>query len=67
VTFAQRLQSARARLGLSQAKAARAISRHLSYRTLQDWELGRSEPAKWVQGIILARLARPQKKNLKKE
>ena len=54
MTFRQ--QFIRARGTRTQAEAARAISPLLSVRTVQDWELGRRQPPRWVQSLILDRL-----------
>ena len=70
MTFAERLQAARAAAGLSQSQAALPLIAEGilgSVRTLQNWELGRGEtlPA-YKQAAALAALRSPKKARSRK-
>lgn len=49
-TLGQRVQAARARLGLSQVAMAERYS--IPRRTLQDWELDRRTPPEYVVKLL---------------
>jgi len=59
MTWADKFRSLRA--GMTQSEVAKALC-GISIRTVQEWELGRSQPPKWVQMLVAGHLMRRQMK-----
>lgn len=55
-TWKNRFKEAREIHDLTQEEAAQIISKDLSVRSIQSWELGHRSPPAWVQQLILEKL-----------
>lgn len=58
--IADNLKSARQKYNMTRAEVARRLE--IPYRTLEDWEAGKSKPAKYVQNMYLKALVEIQPK-----
>jgi DNA-binding transcriptional regulator YiaG len=59
--FAEKLKSARKKIGLTQKTMAESWS--IPRRTLEDWERGINEPPEYVQRLVIDRLLLEVDKN----
>ena len=54
------IKEAREKAGMSRQDVCDLIG--MSYRTIQDWELGNKHPADWVVKLVVAEIQRHKKK-----
>ena len=53
------IKEAREKAGMSRQDVCDLIG--MSYRTIQDWELGNKHPADWVVKLVVAEIQRHKK------
>ena len=54
--FSEQIRSYREQLGMSMKDISEKLE--IPYRTWQDWEAGRREPAEWTMNLLLEKLER---------